>query len=161
MPHCKTVSKTRCNRFEPAPIFIGDWLFLVLFFPQKKEQRFVIHASSPSLNLKAPAERYASTIVFPKGINEVSISLKCWMPKGMPMMVRQSRKPNDMCARAVANPPHNIQMMLNTSEKQPTSPPVLTAFNPNGRNTNSPSLKHCNPNGIPTTVRQRINPPIK
>ena len=104
---------------------------------------------------------HLSTILFPNGISDTSISLKCCSPKGINMTVRQSRQPKIKWLSAAKKPPQNIQIILSSSERQPVELSELTASKPKGLNTKNPSLKHCNPNGIPITVMQSTSPPTK
>lgn len=104
---------------------------------------------------------YLLTIFLPNGIKETSISLKCCRPKGMPIIVRHNKAPKERCASADAKPPLKIQSIFSSKERQPEEFPVLTACKPKGRKTKTPILKHCNPKGIPITVKQSTSPPIK
>ena len=54
----------------------------------------------------------AATISFPKGVNASPASLKCWIPKGMPIMVMHSNNPNPKCERQIQMPPKNIQRIF-------------------------------------------------
>jgi len=99
--------------------------------------------------------------VFPKGIIEISISLKCWRAKGMPMMVMVSSKPKITCTNAVYKPPLSSHTILKRVERQPVFFELLTTSLPKGHNTSSAILKHCRPQGMPTTVMHNRMPPIK
>ena len=94
-----------------------------------------------------------------KGMKDSSMSLMCWRAKGMPMIVIKSRPANMRCTNAVYSPPQSSQMMLQKSERQPVPPGLGTICLPNGHSTTPASLKHCNPQGIPTTVIQSTKPP--
>lgn len=109
----------------------------------------------------ALSNAYASTTCLPKGINVSSTSFKCCLPKGIPITVIKSNTANTRCTQAVYSPPVNIQMILNSSERQPPEEGVETTFFPNGNSVKNPILKHCNPNGIPIMVMQKTNPITK
>ena len=104
---------------------------------------------------------YTETIFFPKGIRETSTSLKCCFPQGMPMMVIKRMMPIIICTRAVYHPPNRIQIILQNVERQPVLLLSLITFCPKGQSTKLPTLKHCNPQGIPTIVMHKTRPPIK
>ena len=91
-------------------------------------------------------------IVLPKGIIEISMSLKCWRAKGIPMMVMLSSRPKNRCTNAVYNPPLKSQIILKRRDRQPVSFELLTTSLPKGHNTSPAILKHCKPQGMPTTV---------
>ncbi len=123
---------------------------------KKTHSLFIFHCSI--VHFPPP---YLLTILFPNGIRETSISLKCCRPKGIPIMVKHNRAPKVRWANAAAKPPQTIQIIFSSNERQPTELSVLTACNPKGLSTNTPILKHCKPKGIPTTVKQSTKPPIK
>ena len=104
---------------------------------------------------------YASTTCLPNGIKVSSTSFKCCLPKGMPITVINSNTANTRCTKAVYRPPVTIQMMLNNRERQPPEDGVVITFLPNGNKVKNPILKHCNPKGIPITVKQKTNPITK
>jgi hypothetical protein len=99
-------------------------------------------------------------IDFPKGVKAKFINLKCWRPKGIPIMVIQSRMPKNKCVNAIQKPPQQIQIRFITVERQPVLDEVSVILTPNGARPTMANLKHWIPKGIPTMVRQRINPPI-
>lgn len=99
------------------------------------------------------------TMRLPNGISEISKSLKCCFPNGMPMMVRQSKNPKKRCVSAVHQPPQIIQITLAGNVKQPRSSELLTTFWPKGQNIRMASLKHCRPNGMPIMVQHNATPP--
>ena len=100
---------------------------------------------------------------FPKGVKHIDISLKCCLPKGIPMMVMQSSRPNIRWVRAIHRPPHSIHRILSRVVKQPVFCPLAlalsTIFNPKGAKVAMPILMHCIPKGIPTMVQHSISPP--
>ena len=94
----------------------------------------------------------AATISFPKGVNASPASLKCWIPKGMPIMVMHSNNPNPKCERQIQMPPKNIQrIFINILRQPPESGQLLTSF-PNGHNASKDILRVCRPKGIPIIV---------
>ena len=97
---------------------------------------------------------------FPKGVNARFISLKCCLPKGMPMMVMQNKIPNNRWVRAIQKPPHNSQIIFMMVDKHPVLDDVSVIFTPKGARPTIANLKHWMPKGIPTIVKQRIKPPI-
>lgn len=99
--------------------------------------------------------------VLPKGIIEISINLKCCFANGIPMMVMVNSKPKNICISAVYSPPLNNHTIFAKMVRQPVSLELLTIFLPNGHSTSPASLKHCRPQGMPTTVIHKIMPPHK
>lgn len=79
----------------------------------------------------------------------------------MPIMVMDKVIPMIRCMNAVYNPPHSNHTRLNKTEMQPVLLPSLITLRPNGHSTNSASLKHCNPQGIPMMVIHKTTPPNK
>lgn len=104
---------------------------------------------------------YPLTILLPNGIREISTSLKCWRAQGMPMIVMKRIHPIMMCINAVYQPPNKSQIILQKMERQPELVLSLITCWPNGQSTSVPSLKHCKPHGIPTTVIHNRRPPTK
>ena len=50
-------------------------------------------------------------MLFPKGAKAKAAILKCCMPKGMPMIVIHSKRPNPRCVRQIQKPdeyPDNV-----------------------------------------------------
>lgn len=92
-------------------------------------------------------------IVLPKGMSEISTSLKCCLAKGMPMTVMNSRIPKAICPIASHKPPQRIQIILRKRLMQPLAEDVLTALRPKGHSTKPANLKHWMPKGMPTMVR--------
>jgi hypothetical protein len=131
---------TTCNR---------DWV--------KKPRRR--HSMSGAECIRHAQSDYVSTMVLPKGINEISTSLKCCLANGIPTIVIKRRTPNTTWVMATQMPPASIQMMFKRTEMQPPLDAVATAILPNGHKTKLASLKHCRPNGIPMTVKQSTKPP--
>jgi hypothetical protein len=97
----------------------------------------------------------------PKGVKARFISLKCCLPKGMPIMVRHSRMPKSKWVRAIQIPPHKSHIMFIIVDRQPVLEDVSVIFTPKGARPTKANLKHWRPNGIPTMVRHKINPPIR
>lgn len=87
-------------------------------------------------------QNYLSTICFPKGINEISISLKCCLAKGIPTTVKNKRIPMTKCPMAIQSPPQRIQIILNNKDKGPFAVSLFIAIRPNGQRTNPAILKH-------------------
>ena len=84
--------------------------------------------------------------------------MKCWVPKGIPMMVMQNAIPKPTCMRAISIPPNTIHMMFIRMLRQPVSfGPGVTSW-PNGVSASPAILKSCMPNGIPTIVMQNNRP---
>ena len=103
-----------------------------------------------------------STILFPKGIRDISTILKCCLPKGMPIIVMKRISPKTICVMAIHIPPHKIQIIFNKRYRQPEEDEEsLTTSLPKGQSVSAPNLKHCNPNGIPIIVKHNISPPKK
>lgn len=87
------------------------------------------------------------------------MSLKCCLPNGIPTMVRHNKIPKTRCVKTTQMPPKISQMIFIRVDKQPVLLAVSVILTPNGARPTKANLKHCKPNGIPTMVRQRINPP--
>lgn len=89
------------------------------------------------------------------------INLKCCSPKGIPMIVTQSKMPNISSIIAIHNPAKINQITFNTKEITGILPPVSWTDFPNGARWAIPIFIACKPKGRPIIVRQRINPPHK
>ena len=100
------------------------------------------------------------TMVLPNGVNAIPANLKCWRPKGMPMMVQHSNKPKNRCVRQMGMPAnsHRIFMMV---LKQPGCPGRRSTLLPNGHSISKPNLKTCKPKGMKMMVIQSTTPTIK
>lgn len=105
-------------------------------------------------------KNYLLTILLPNGIKEISRSLKCCRPQGIPIMVMYKRAPMKRCTSAVYHPPKTIHIKLQKVERQPVFVLSLITFLPKGKSTRPAILKHCNPQGIPITVIQSTKPPM-
>lgn len=66
-----------------------------------------------------------------------------------------------MCTNAVYQPPLNSQMILQITFRQPLSLLLLTTALPKGHNTSPAILKHCRPQGMPSTVIHNNTPEKK
>lgn len=69
--------------------------------------------------------------------------------------------PKKMCTTAVYNPPHTSHIILQNKLRHPLLRVLLTTCLPKGHNTRPAILKHCKPQGMPTTVMHNIMPPNK
>lgn len=87
------------------------------------------------------------------------MSLKCCNPNGIPTIVIQKNKPNRRWVSTIQIPPNTSQIIFITVDKQPTLDEVSVILTPNGAKPTIANLKHWIPNGIPTMVRHKINPP--
>ena len=96
--------------------------------------------------------RFSYSTSWPKGVRASPASLKCCMPKGMPMMVMQKITPKSMCDRNIHIPPIKNQMTFIKKDRQPLLCGISTTLLPNGHSANTPSFKVCNPKGIPIIV---------
>lgn len=96
--------------------------------------------------------------LFPNGVKARPISLKCCIPKGIPTIVMQKSMPSIKCCRHISIPPVNIQIILKRVLKQPDDCSLYSTSCPNGTKASTPSLKSCNPNGIPIIVIHEIIP---
>ena len=97
----------------------------------------------------------------PKGVRERPAILKCWRPKGIPMMVIQSRVPKKMCIRHAHNPPQMIQMIFRGMRMQPIELSHFSTVEPKGHRQSRPNLNVCNATGIPMMVTAMANDPKK
>jgi len=95
----------------------------------------------------------------PKGENARVISLKCCLPKGIPIMVMQNSSPKSRCVRAIQKPPKISQMMFIAIDRQPVFKELFVILTPNGARPTIANLKHWMPKGIPIMVRHRMRPP--
>lgn len=95
---------------------------------------------------------YLFTTIFPKGVNARRISLKCWLPKGMPTMVMVNSNPKSKWVNAMGIPPTKNQMIFMTNDRHPDDAGLDTTFLLNGKSATSANFNDCNPNGIPTMV---------
>lgn len=95
---------------------------------------------------------------FPKGIKPSRISLKCWIPKGIPISVTHNNKPNTKCVNAIHIPPINIQIILSSNDIVADDSCISTILFPKGTKLAIPTLKHCKPKGIPIIVMHSISP---
>lgn len=102
---------------------------------------------------------YRRTTLWPKGNMAYIINLKCCRPKGIPMIVIQNTIPNVRCVRATSIPPKIIHNTFINTGRQPITLSVGFTSPPKGHKANIPKRIICTPNGIPTIVKQRINPP--
>lgn len=91
-------------------------------------------------------------MVFPKGKRASRISLKCCLPKGMPMIVILNTTPQKRCVKAMANLPRNHQITFMMPAKQPDGKLVLPIRVPNGHRATCASLMVCTPKGMPMMV---------
>lgn len=90
--------------------------------------------------------------VLPKGKRARRMSLKCWMPKGRPMMVTEKIMPQTRCVRAIGIPPTNHHITFIMPARQPDGQPELTMFVPKGHIATAASFMVCSPNGMPMMV---------
>lgn len=79
----------------------------------------------------------------------------------MPTIVMQNKRPNIKWVKTIDRPPKINQMIFITVDKQPTLEEVSLILTPNGAKPTIANLKHWMPNGMPTMVRHKINPPNK
>ncbi len=103
----------------------------------------------------------------PNGLRANSANLKCWSPKGMPIMVKHKTIPTPTSSNAKGTPPNISHNTLSNSD------PLLRVNSisfPKGAAETLANLKHCCPTGIPTIVidhnipktpqlRKEMNPP--
>ena len=109
-------------------------------------------ASCEALNLEAQRFNVLQAIFFPNGVRAREAILKCWRPKGMPIIVRQSRRPKPRCVRQIQKPPTQIQRTFITSERHPPPFPLSVTVRPKGQRARIQSFNVCNPNGMPIIV---------
>ena len=91
----------------------------------------------------------------PKGVSANCASLKCCTPKGMPMMVKQNKRPHAALAIAISNPPKRSHRIF--KRRETVFVPGITSF-PKGKKATADSLKHCKPTGIPMIVQHHSKP---
>ena len=91
----------------------------------------------------------------PKGNRASLANLKCWIPKGMPIIVQQKTIPRLTCATANSKPPKMSHKIL--SRNLPAPPPYWISF-PKGKKLKDPNLKHCIPTGMPMMVQHQSKP---
>src|SRR3954463_3035470 len=106
---------------------------------------FQSHSKAPLLESHSSLLfwHYSSTILLPNGASAKAANSKCLRAKGIPMMVMKRRNAKTICIKAVYNPPVQIQIILNNSDKHPLLLSESTTVLPNGHNTKPAILKHC------------------
>ena len=91
----------------------------------------------------------------------MAASLKCCIPKGIPMIVIQNNSPKIACDNAIANPPninHNIFPII---YRQPDARMSVLISAPKGHRANTPSFSVWIAKGIPIIVNIRARLTIK
>lgn len=91
-------------------------------------------------------------MVLPNGNNAKRISLKCCIPKGIPIMVIQKNIPHAKWVRAIGKPPTNHHITFIMPARHPDGQPSRLTFVPKGHNATMASFIVCRPNGIPIIV---------
>ena len=86
--------------------------------------------------------------------------MKCCVPKGIPIIVRQKSNPKTKWVSAIQKPPKTSQIIFIIVDRQPVFEDVSVILTPKGASPTNANLKHCKPKGIPIIVKQRIKPPI-
>ena len=97
----------------------------------------------------------------PKGVSAKPASLKCCIPKGMPIMVIQKSTPKIAWVRKIHTPPIKNQIMFIKLERQPCADSLFVISAPNGHKASMPSLIDCKPKGIPIIVINKKTLAIK
>jgi hypothetical protein len=69
----------------------------------------------------------------PKGLKAIAVSLKCCMPKGIPIMVMQSNKPKTACVNAIQIPPVRSQITFIKIYRHPDDLSCTLVSRPNGQ----------------------------
>ena len=93
---------------------------------------------------------YDSTISFPKGANAKAASLKCCIPKGIPMTVIHSNTPKPKCERQIHIPPRKIHNTFISMYRQPPERSPLRTSLPKGHRASPANYIVCIPKGMPT-----------
>ena len=91
----------------------------------------------------------------PNGISASFASLKCCMPKGIPIIVMKKTPPITRCS--IANGIPDTSSQITFRKREPAPPPYCTSF-PNGKKLSCANLKHCIPTGIPMIVMHQRHP---
>lgn len=95
------LSNTSCKGWQVI-ISAAPAYQIIIHFTSKRDGQVIISAAPACQSL---------IISLPKGERAMAASLKCCIPKGMPMIVMQRRRPKKACDNAIARPPsisHNI-----------------------------------------------------
>ena len=100
-------------------------------------------------------------IALPNGVKANAISLKCCLPKGIPIMVMQNSKPKKRCVSATHTPPQTIQRIFKSVYRHPVLADVWVMAVPKGVREAMASLNSWTPKGIPIIVRQSTSPPMR
>ena len=85
------------------------------------------------------------------------VNLKCCLPKGMPTIVMQKRRPIIRWATASSTPEIQIQRMFKSKDM---APPLFATFLPKGNMATPAILKHWIPSGMPMIVMHQRIPAI-
>jgi hypothetical protein len=91
----------------------------------------------------------------------MAVSLKCWRPKGIPIIVMQRIIPKMACVIAIHNPPVRSQIMFIIIYRHPEALECTLVSLPNGQIASEAILRVWIPKGIPIIVIIRIILPIK
>ena len=104
---------------------------------------------------------YCTWMSLPNGLRASLAILKCWWPKGMPIMVRYRQTPKKTCVILIQIPANTIHIKFMAALRQPLPSDVLTTLEPKGQRMKKPIFQACLPKGIPTMVSMRRHPPRK
>ena len=96
--------------------------------------------------------------VRPKGNKATRMSLKCWIPNGMPTIVIQKSNPQPRWLNAIQMPPIKNQITFMMISRQLRLPSSTTVVWLKGKRATNPILKTCNPKGIPMMVQHNKKP---
>lgn len=93
-----------------------------------------------------------STISRPNGVKANPAILKCCFPKGIPMMVMNSKMPNKTWVNQIQIPPKKNQIIFMIVLRQLGWPSDGRTREPNGQIQKIPIFNVCKPKGIPIIV---------
>ena len=99
-------------------------------------------------------------MIHPNGNREYFASLKCCVPRGIPMIVMQRMAPKTRWVSATSHHPRIIQSTLNPVVRHPDVGFIFTSL-PNGQIARTPRLIICKPKGMPMMVTHIRRPPMK
>lgn len=80
------------------------------------------------------------------------MSLKCCMPKGIPIIVMHRSRPKPRWVRAMGMPPKNHHMMFMIPARHPDGHPLLEIAVPKGHKATVASFIVWQPKGMPIIV---------
>ncbi len=91
----------------------------------------------------------------------MAVSLKCCSPKGIPIIVMQSKTPKKAWVIAIQMPPNISHITFIKIKRQPDALSCTRVSRPKGQIAREAILRVCNPKGIPIIVIKSTRLPMK